>query len=190
MRSPPKTKMIYFIKPIGERGPIKIGCSVAANIRLQTLASVSPVRLELLASTPGDHLCESRLHKHFSLQRRHGEWFEASEHLESIIEAVKSGASIDDAIVGIVPAAREACVRKVVNDEALAALAARLAESRARRDRGVEIRAHKNAVRTRVAELMSHGAHTYKQVGIILGVSRQRAHQIHKSIRCCASAAE
>jgi DNA-binding CsgD family transcriptional regulator len=186
MSAPAKRqKMIYFLKPIDERGPIKIGCSVAAKFRLQALSIVSPVRLELVACTPGGHIYEKRLHRHFAKQRRHGEWFEVSEPLERLIDAVQSGASIETALLGVIPKQLPVIiVPPFIPYEVLAAKAAakaaKLAANKATSERGDAMRARKKEREAKVAELMADGKRTYQQVAGIIGVSRQRVHQIHE----------
>src|SRR3546814_12747101 len=40
-------KRVYFIRPIGQAGPVKIGCSVGPNKRRPELETWSPVPLEI-----------------------------------------------------------------------------------------------------------------------------------------------
>lgn len=90
-------KRIYFVRPVGQDGPIKIGCSRWPDNRLLEIAKWSPVPLELIAAAPGDHTLERRLHRKFSKQRSHKEWFLASADLVDGIELVRAGASIEKA---------------------------------------------------------------------------------------------
>jgi hypothetical protein len=89
---------VYFIKPRGMPGPIKIGCSQIPTKRLEALAVWSPYDLEIVATTPGDYKLEARLHDHFGASHSHREWFWPSDGLLSTIEKLKAGASIDEAI--------------------------------------------------------------------------------------------
>ncbi len=85
-------KHVYFLRPIGEIGPVKIGCSEMPVKRLRCVEIWSPVQLELIVSVPGDCREESILHQMFGDQRRHGEWFDYSDQLGSVIDfAVKTG---------------------------------------------------------------------------------------------------
>lgn len=70
--------MIYFVRPVGQAGPIKIGFSNDVDARFVGLQSGSPVRLELIATIPGDRSHESLLHYRFSEDRLYGEWFAPS----------------------------------------------------------------------------------------------------------------
>ncbi len=79
-------KRVYFLRPIGQLGPIKIGCSVQPELRLDSLTIWSPVRLELICSVPGGHSDERTLHAMFDKHRVHGEWFGASKELLGLID--------------------------------------------------------------------------------------------------------
>lgn len=87
-------KHIYFIKPIGMDGPIKIGCSDKPAKRLITLAAWSPFELELIGSVPGTFSDESRLHRRFSDLHTRKEWFMSSPLLRQTIERVLAGEPI------------------------------------------------------------------------------------------------
>lgn len=79
-------KLIYFLRPVGQLGPIKIGCSKLPALRLETLTTWSPVRLELICSVPGTHKDERTLHGMFAKHHVHGEWFGASKDLLALID--------------------------------------------------------------------------------------------------------
>lgn len=83
-----KEKFIYFLRPIGEQGPIKIGCSIDPKHRLGGVEIWSPVRLELICYAPGSHFHENWLHTSFVDDRLHGEWFSWSPALQNIIDRV------------------------------------------------------------------------------------------------------
>lgn len=78
-------KRVYFLRPVGQLGPIKIGCSKLPPLRLETLTTWSPVRLELICSVPGTHKDERTLHGMFAQHHVHGEWFGASKELLALI---------------------------------------------------------------------------------------------------------
>ncbi len=84
-------KRVYFIKPIGMDGPIKIGCSKSPTGRLSTLETWSPFALELLAEIEGGEKLERRFHAKFIAQRKSREWFEWSQELADTIAAIKAG---------------------------------------------------------------------------------------------------
>lgn len=90
-------KYVYFIKPIGMDGPIKIGCSGAPKNRLLSLSYWSPFPLEILATAPGGGNEECLLHRCFSDHHTHHEWFHSSPGLRCLIERIIAGASINDA---------------------------------------------------------------------------------------------
>lgn len=102
---PPKT--IYFMKPVGMAGPVKIGCSRWPADRLRDIETWSPFPLELIAAGVGCHRLEFFIHRRFEHLRSHREWFHISDDLLACIERVKSGASVADAF-GAVPIIRRA----------------------------------------------------------------------------------
>jgi hypothetical protein len=84
-------KRVYFIKPIGFDGPIKIGCSASPTGRAENLALWSPFPLEVLAEIEGGFDIERRFHAKFYDDHRGHEWFTISPDLLSLISEVKSG---------------------------------------------------------------------------------------------------
>lgn len=92
-----KQKHVYFIKPIGMDGPIKIGCSDKPAKRLIMLSAWSPFALEMIGSVPGGFDDEGRLHRRFADLHTRKEWFMSSPTLRQTIECVLSGTSIRDA---------------------------------------------------------------------------------------------
>jgi hypothetical protein len=87
---------IYFVKPVGQQGPIKIGSTRGSvQLRLSQMMSGSPVPLELIVEALGDY--ELALHGHLADARSHGEWFRPVPRLLAGIEALKSGARISEA---------------------------------------------------------------------------------------------
>jgi hypothetical protein len=79
-------KRVYFLRPVGQLGPIKIGCSKLPELRLETLTTWSPMRLEMVCSVPGSHKDERTLHGMFRKHQVHGEWFGASKELLALID--------------------------------------------------------------------------------------------------------
>src|SRR3546814_12248774 len=55
-------KRVYFIRPIGQAGPVKIGCSVGPNKRRHELEKWTPVPLEIVAEIDGGFDIERRYH--------------------------------------------------------------------------------------------------------------------------------
>lgn len=98
MSSHPRVPRIYFIKPVGQDGPIKIGFSNFDKARLGAMMSWSPVPLEIIASVPGSLALEKQVHDCFADCHSHREWFRAEPQLLDFIQKVKSGIAIADAV--------------------------------------------------------------------------------------------
>jgi hypothetical protein len=94
---------IYFMKPIGMDGPVKIGCSAKPQERLKALSTWSPFPLEIAASVIGQFPDEKFLHRCFSQFHTHHEWFEANPLLGETIAQVASGATIDEVRASLTP---------------------------------------------------------------------------------------
>jgi len=93
MKKPPKN-FVYFMKPVGMDGPIKIGCSGVPVYRLEALATWSPFPLEIITTTPGRSKDENFLHRCFAYCHLHREWFNATPLLLETIDAVSTGTTI------------------------------------------------------------------------------------------------
>lgn len=91
-------KYVYFIKPVGMDGPVKIGCSHNPASRLTTLATWSPFPLEIVATVPGGRDLERNIHQCFADLYSHREWFKADKRLTKAIRLLKKGASVEVAI--------------------------------------------------------------------------------------------
>lgn len=84
-------RRVYFIKPIGMDGPIKIGCSAAPERRREGLELWCPIPLEIIAEIEGDRQLERRFHSRFlGCYIRH-EWFNATPELVETIAAIRAG---------------------------------------------------------------------------------------------------
>ena len=88
---------IYFVKPIDQAGPIKIGITNDMKVRMQSFTRYSPVRLEMAVSVPGTLAIERSLHERFAYAHSHFEWFHPVDPLVSGIEGLKSGLPIEQA---------------------------------------------------------------------------------------------
>ena len=77
--------MIYFIKPKGKQGPIKIGHTKNIKKRFANIQNMNPFALELVATKSGTKSLEKFLHKKFK-ERQHGEWFTPTPQLLKYIE--------------------------------------------------------------------------------------------------------
>jgi hypothetical protein len=87
--------LIYFMKPVGLDGPIKIGCSIAPATRLQSLGTWSPFPLEVIGSVPGTIKDEGFLHRCFADSHSHHEWFRSSPELRAAIAIMLASGSMD-----------------------------------------------------------------------------------------------
>src|SRR3990167_3103415 len=94
-----RSGFIYFLKPTGMDGPIKIGCSTVPENRLRSLMAWSPVALEIMATVPdGDAQLEHNIHDCFMDCHSHSEWFHAVPRLLETIAKLRAGVSLSEAI--------------------------------------------------------------------------------------------
>lgn len=106
------SRVVYFIKPIGMDGPVKVGCSKNADLRRANLAAWCPINLELLATTPGDIELEGRIHHYLIDDHERQEWFRHSRRLRALIASVKDGTfNPDDLPVNVGPIRHVAAAR-------------------------------------------------------------------------------
>lgn len=96
-----KPKYVYFIKPVGMDGPIKIGCSAVPPSRLIEFTVWSPFPLEIIGSVPGGHADETFLHRRFAYLHSHREWFRSSPLLRNTIDRILHGESLKSACAEI-----------------------------------------------------------------------------------------
>lgn len=87
--------VVYFIKPVGMDGPIKIGHSTNPPKRLLDLGAWSPFPLELIGSVPGVLADESFIHDCFADIHSHREWFKPEPALLQAIAKVLAAGSVD-----------------------------------------------------------------------------------------------
>jgi len=66
---------VYFVKPAGMPGPIKIGYAAHFGDRFRKLQAGSPIPLEAMRVVDGTAQTELALHRKFAAHRLHGEWF-------------------------------------------------------------------------------------------------------------------
>lgn len=84
-------KRVYFIKPVGMDGPIKIGCSQSPDGRRCTLETWSPFALEVIAEIDGGFNIERRLHHAFYASHQRREWFTPTPRLLAVIAEIQAG---------------------------------------------------------------------------------------------------
>lgn len=88
----PRQMYVYFLRPIGRSGPVKIGCSHVPLDRLAFFMAWAPEPLEIAAVYPGDHRVEHRFHALFKEYWSHREWFRAAPEITAAIAAINAGA--------------------------------------------------------------------------------------------------
>jgi hypothetical protein len=84
-------KRVYFIKPVGMAGPIKIGCSCSPSNRTRSLETWSPFALEVMAEIEGDVLLERQFHAMFLHLHERREWFRPGADLLDVIAQINAG---------------------------------------------------------------------------------------------------
>lgn len=91
-------RFVYFLRPVGKAGPVKIGCSVDPSERLTTFMPWSPFPLEIAAVVPGNLELEDNLHDCFFDLHSHREWFHESPRITDLIDKLNAGVPIAEAI--------------------------------------------------------------------------------------------
>jgi len=91
-------RYVYFMRPQGMEGPIKIGCSTKPAARLIGLSTWSPFPLEIIAVAPGTLATEKMLHDLFADERWHHEWFRASPRLLAVTAALGRNVLLNEAL--------------------------------------------------------------------------------------------
>lgn len=89
---------VYFIRAKAMNWPVKIGCTIDVEKRLKELEKSSPLHLEVAAFVRGGLALERKLHACFQASHSHGEWFRRSIALANLIEDLRGGMAIEDAI--------------------------------------------------------------------------------------------
>ena len=84
-------KRVYFIKPIGMVGPVKIGCSQSPTGRREALETWAPFALEIVAEIEGGFEIERRFHSMFANSYLRREWFNWTPEMGNVILAVAAG---------------------------------------------------------------------------------------------------
>lgn len=82
---------VYFIRPIGFDGPIKIGTSNAPLKRMQSLREWCPFPLEILVTVPGNGKLERQFHTRFAHLHESSEWFTAAPELVDCVAQLQAG---------------------------------------------------------------------------------------------------
>lgn len=82
---------VYFVRPVGQSGPIKIGYSRVPSSRAVHLQSWSPVALEMIGCVEAAPDVEPRLHAYLLAERSHCEWFHSSPLVLTTVAALLDG---------------------------------------------------------------------------------------------------
>jgi len=82
---------IYFIRPVGARGPTKIGWSRAPEQRLNEYLTFSPYPLEIVARLRGSNAGELKIHHLLRDHHSHREWFHIHDDVDAVVDAVLAG---------------------------------------------------------------------------------------------------
>lgn len=82
---------VYFIRPVGMIGPIKIGCSHNPEQRRRQLRLCSPVDLEVVGAIEGGLGDEYAVQAYLADHQSHGEWFLANSQVLAVIDQLLSG---------------------------------------------------------------------------------------------------
>lgn len=90
--------LIYFLRPVGMVGPIKIGSSWKPVDRMRTFMAWAPFPLEIIATTEGDSKMERIVHNCFADAHSHCEWFRPVPRLLKAIEDIRTGMPVAEAI--------------------------------------------------------------------------------------------
>lgn len=88
---------LYFIKPVGMDGPIKIGYSRIPRGRLLALSAWSPFALEIVGVASGGSKEETFLHRRFANLHTHREWFNSSPLLRHTMMRIIAGDGVREA---------------------------------------------------------------------------------------------
>lgn len=93
-----RREYVYFARPVGMDGPIKIGWSNAPEQRILNLMTWSPFPLELVVMISGGRELEKNIHECFADLHSHGEWFRADPRLVDAIYKLVIGFPVGQAI--------------------------------------------------------------------------------------------
>lgn len=119
-------RSIYFVRPVGMDGPVKIGCSKEPLRRALQLSIWCPFKLEVVHSMPGTLADERALHRHFSADLLHNEWFKPSDRLCALIGKLVAGAALVDLIVKALAAIGSAKPKRSTSRRRYASYGARI----------------------------------------------------------------
>lgn len=82
-------RVVYFVKPVGMEGPIKIGSTRNFTKRFRCMNTDSPFELECILWLEGDYDDETKIQTLLLGSHLRGSWFQASDEVLALIERVK-----------------------------------------------------------------------------------------------------
>jgi len=82
---------VYFIRPVGMDGPVKIGFTRSPVARLDQINKWVPWELEIAATVGGTLKTELRFHTLLEAHRMRGEWFHGSPDVLAVVASVAAG---------------------------------------------------------------------------------------------------
>lgn len=82
---------LYFLRPVGMPGPIKIGVSKFPKNRRGQMSAISPFPLELITQTQAERQIEGRVHTLLRAHHSHSEWFHAHSEVLAVVQSVADG---------------------------------------------------------------------------------------------------
>lgn len=91
-------KHIYFVRPVGSEGPVKIGYSALPARRLSALMTWSPYPLEIVVTIPGTPALERNIHDCLADLHTHREWFRSDPRLSRLMQDLRDGTPIEQAL--------------------------------------------------------------------------------------------
>jgi hypothetical protein len=91
-------KSVYFARPVGALGPIKIGMTRGPVERLRQLSVIEKRQIDFIHIMEGDGKLEHALFRCFADIHERGEWFKPHWRLIGFIEQLKSGVPVNEAI--------------------------------------------------------------------------------------------
>lgn len=98
MKDLQKKRYVYFARPVGADGRIKIGCSYKPASRLVALSVWCAYPVEIVAVAAGGFDVERSLHSYFAADRLHREWFRSSPELLFVIDQMSRGRTLSEAV--------------------------------------------------------------------------------------------
>lgn len=93
------SRSVYFIRPVGMEGPIKIGISALPKQRCATLENWCPFPLEIAAQIPNvNKKLENQIQDCFAHAHSHGEWFRPVPELVEAVRRIAAGDQVGSVI--------------------------------------------------------------------------------------------